>query len=309
MNRHGTTVAIVFAIALLLGCGGLGKRKANVSTQSLTEARKGFVTKTVVRNADRDPIAAPPPRLFTTIQYPSAVGSLAAYLTPDPRDGKKHPAIIWITGGDCNSIGEVWDDAPAQNDQTAGQYRKAGIVMMFPSLRGGNTNPGKKEGFFGEVDDIIAAADFLAKQPYVDSNRIYLGGHSTGGTLAMLVSASTDRFRTVFAFGPVDDVGGYPDEFLPFDTSNDKEIDLRSPIRWLNGIKSPTFAIEGVGGNASSLNDMKKANTNPAVKFLLVRGADHFSILAPANRSIAAKIIADTGPSCTIAITADELGR
>ena len=40
--------------------------------------------------------------------------------------------------------------------------------MMFPSLRGGNDNPGAKEGFLGEVDDVIAAADFLAKQPYVD---------------------------------------------------------------------------------------------------------------------------------------------
>ena len=33
--------------------------------------------------------------------------------------------------------------------------------MMFPSLRGGNNNPGSKEGFFGEVDDVLAAADLL----------------------------------------------------------------------------------------------------------------------------------------------------
>jgi alpha/beta superfamily hydrolase len=264
------------------------------SSQTIVDARKGFVTKTVVRDRARDPIESPPSNLFKTVQYTSAVGQLAAYLTPDPRDGQKHPAIIWITGGDCNSIGDVWGDAPAKNDQTAGQYRKAGIVMMFPSLRGGNTNPGTKEGFFGEVDDVIAAADLLAKQPYVDPNRIYLGGHSTGGTLAMLVAASSDRFRAVFAFGPVDDVGGYPEQYLPFDTGNPKEIELRSPIVWLGGIKSPTFVIEGERGNADSLDEMKRTNTNAATRFLTVRGADHFSVLAPVNRLIAKKIIADT---------------
>src|SRR2546430_17631493 len=105
---------------------------------------------------------------------------MAAYLSPDPRDGKKHPAIIWITGGDCNSIGDVWSPAPRANDQTASAFWKAGIIMMFPSLRGGNDNPGLKEGFFGEVEDILAAADFLAKQEDVDAKRNYLGGPRPG---------------------------------------------------------------------------------------------------------------------------------
>ena len=66
--------------------------------------------------------------------------------------------------------------------------------MMFPSLRGGNDNPGNKEGFLGEVDDVLAAADFLSKQEFVDPNRIYLGGHSTGGTLVLLVAACSNKF-------------------------------------------------------------------------------------------------------------------
>src|SRR5436305_720847 len=136
-----------------------------------------------------------------------AIGPTAAYLSPDPRDGKKHPAIIWITGGDCNSIGDVWTPEPRDNDQTAAAYRKAGILMMFPSLRGGNVNPGVREGFLGEVDDVLAAADFLAQQTYVEPGRIYLGGHSTGGTLVLLVAECSDRFRAVFSFGPVSDVG------------------------------------------------------------------------------------------------------
>ncbi len=89
--------------------------------------------------------------------------------------------------------------------------------MMFPSLRGGNNNPGQIEGFFGEIDDILAAAEFLAQQPYLDPDRIYLGGHSTGGTLVFLVAEASGRFRAVFAFGPVVDVREYGQEFIPFD--------------------------------------------------------------------------------------------
>ena len=36
---------------------------------------------------------------------------------------------------------------------------------------------------------------FLAAQPYVDPARIYLGGHSTGGTLALLVAECSETFR------------------------------------------------------------------------------------------------------------------
>ena len=75
--------------------------------------------------------------------------------------------------------------------------------MMYPSLRGGNNNPGHMESFFGEVDDVLAARALLAKLPYVDPERIYLGGHSTGGTLALLVAECSGAFRGVFAFGPV----------------------------------------------------------------------------------------------------------
>ena len=136
------------------------------------------------------------------MKYDSPAGSLAAYVSPDPNDGKRHPAIIWITGGDCNTIGEMWNPRPASNDQTARAYREAGLVMMFPSLRGGNDNPGFKENFYGEVDDVLAAAAYLAKQDYVDPKRIYLGGHSTGGTLVLLVAEVPNPFRAVFLIRP-----------------------------------------------------------------------------------------------------------
>src|SRR5690242_291499 len=186
---------------------------------TLVEARKGFATKLARRPTDKEPAPEPPRGLFRKVRYDAPPGKLAAYLTPDPGDGRKHPAIIWITGGDCNSIDEgCWKEGLPSNDQSASAFRKAGIVMMFPSLRGGNDNPGVKEGFLGEVDDVLAAANYLAGQDFVDPKRIYLGGHSTGGTMALLTAESSDRFRAVFSFGPVDDVSGYPSEYTPFNT-------------------------------------------------------------------------------------------
>jgi dipeptidyl aminopeptidase/acylaminoacyl peptidase len=306
----------LLAMVAAAGCGGRATQSSPdggdqpTNAGSLTEARKGFKSKLLRRGADKEPVAEPPAKLFHIVRYDAPVGKLAAYVTPDPKDGKKHPAIIWITGGDCNSIGAVWEDAPADNDQTASAYRKAGIVMMFPSLRGGNDNPGDKEGFLGEVDDILAAADFLAKQNYVDPGRIYLGGHSTGGTLVLLVSECSDRFRAVFSFGPADDVRGYPPDFIPFDTSNRRELELRSPGRWLASIKSPTFVFEGtVEGNIDSLQAMARSSKNDRAHFLAARGANHFSILAPTNRLIAAKILRDEGPECNLTLTADEVSK
>jgi len=277
---------------------------------SLVEARKGFQSRLVRRKEEKEPVDEPPPKIFSKVQYESAVGKLPAYLTPDPKDGKKHPAIIWITGGDCNSIGDVWSEQKPDNDQTAGAYRKAGLVMMFPALRGGNDNPGQKEGFLGEVDDVVAAADFLAKQAYVDPSRIYLGGHSTGGTLVLLVAECSDRFRAVFSFGPVDDVAGYGPEYLPFDFRVRREVELRSPVHWLSAIKSPVFVFEGTRqGNLTSLQAMSRVSKNPNVHFYPVRGATHFSLLAPTNKLIASKILRDEGATSNLSFTEDEVNQ
>ena len=278
---------------------------------SLAEARKGFRTRLIRQVSEHDPAPQPPAELFRLVRYESPAGPLAAYVSPPPADGAKHPAILWIVGGFDNGIGSSsWEPAPAENDQSASAFREAGLVMMFPSLRGGNDNPGVKEGFFGEVDDVLAAAEFLAKQEGVDPARIYLGGHSTGGTLALLAAESTDRFRATFSFGPADDVAGYGPEDLPFDLSDRREVELRAPVRWLAGLRTPTFVFEGADGNVPSLRAIAAAaGGNPLVHGFTVPGKTHFSVIRPLTRLIAEKIGHDDGPTCTIQFTQDELDR
>ncbi|UXI67599.1 alpha/beta hydrolase family protein [Tahibacter amnicola] len=308
--------AITLALLLLAGCHSPSPSPPTPSDApassaqapaTLAQARRGFATALTQRTSAQRPAPTPPAGIFTTIRYPSPAGNLVGYLTPDPGDGQRHPAIIWITGGDNNTIGDVWSEAAPDNDQTAAAYRKAGIVMLFPSQRGGNDHAGPKEGFLGEVDDVIAAAEFLAAQPWVDPARIYLGGHSTGGTLALLTAETTDRFRAVFAFGPVADIVEYGARHVPADLGQARERALRSPLYWLDSIRSPTFVIEGEEGNRDALDQMTARNRNLNNRFLLVKGTDHFATLAPINALIAQKILADTGARSTLTLSQAEV--
>lgn len=79
----------------------------------------------------------------------------------------------------------------------------------------------------------------------MDSNRIYLGGYGTGGTLALLTAETSRRFAHVFAFGPAAEIDSYSDAVLPLDVerSDPQELKLRSPIHWLHGIETPTYLI------------------------------------------------------------------
>jgi hypothetical protein len=280
-----------------------GKAKAEFAVgagqaSALTVARRGFTTHLLRRESIGEAPDPPPAGVLELVSYLGPLGPMAAYVSPSPNDGRRHPAIIWLIGGSSNSVSSTaWDPQPPDNDQSASGFRASGIVMMYPSLRGGNKNPGHRERFFGEVDDVIAAARFLAKLAYVDPRRIYLGGHSTGGTLALLVAESSDQFRAVYALGAVGDMLGYGKDAVPFDLSNPKEVQLRSPKLWLDSIRVPTFVFEGTEApaNIQPLREMEGLNRNPLVRFREVTGGTHFTIITPLVREIALKIQQDDG--------------
>ena len=293
--------------------------------QTLVEARKNVTTVLTIKDTQRFALPKPPASLFVKVQYPSPVGTLSAFMTPlpkvvNPAKNKaktamvattKRPAIIWLTGGDSNTLSDFWLEGTPGNDQSGAAYRKADIVMLFPTLRGGNIgNPGTKEALFGEVDDVLAAADFLAAQPGIDPARIYLGGHSTGGTLALLSAQSSDRFCGVFAFGPVAHIETYQGQLLPVNFKNypDAEARMRSPIYWMNSIRSNVYVLEGTKApsNTEAFAELKNALKLPIASFVPVRNANHFSILGPANAVIAQKILKDTA-RCDIALNAGDI--
>lgn len=113
-----------------------------VKAPSLSEARQGFQTALRPRGGIQEPVPTPPPGVFNKVEYDAPAGRLAAFLSPDPRDGKKHPAIVWITGGDCNTIGDVWTEMPRSNDQTASAFRKAACALIAEKIMHDDGNAG-----------------------------------------------------------------------------------------------------------------------------------------------------------------------
>ncbi|MGO7420819.1 alpha/beta hydrolase family protein, partial [Rhizobium ruizarguesonis] len=122
------------------------------------------------------------------IFYRSGYGELelAAWVSKYKRDRAAKPAVLFLHGGNAMGIGH-W--------QLMKPYMDAGYVVMMPSLRGENGQMGNFSGFYDEVDDVLAATERLAHLPGVDPERLFIAGHSIGGTLTMLTAMTTHKFR------------------------------------------------------------------------------------------------------------------
>ncbi len=327
-RRTSTLVVAMYVVLCLLGAAGCVRapeagqaspepapRRADPPRSAprefpLADLRAGFRTR-YVGEPDDYPPDPPPPGVFDLIHYAAPLGRNAAYVTPPAPAGTsaRKPAIIWVSGGFNWGIDRgAWTPEPRANDQSATTFLHAGIVLMRPSLRGRNGNPGQPECFVGEVDDIIAAGEYLRTRADVDPNRIYLGGHSTGGTLALLTAASTDRFRAIFAFGAAHDARGYEvPECIPSEDESDEAL-VRAPIMWLTSIRTPTFVIEGVQRGWTDVYPMMEAEAGSApIRFLAIPESDHFSVIAPASEVVRDAILADTGPSPVLDITVERI--
>ena len=302
---------VILFIGLLASCsddGGIGGSRNTSTKQTLKDARSSHKTQLIKKDQVGYPVSTPPLMHFRQVSYPAPLGDFPAYISTHGDSDVARPAIIWLVGGFGNSISDTaWASASKENDQSASTFWTNGIVTMYPSLRGGNENEGYLESFYGEVDDVIAAAEFLKTQPGVDPDRIYLGGHSTGGTLALLVAESYDGFRAVFSLGPVDDPAGYSQDYLAYDVDDPIETKTRAPIHWLHCISSPTFIMEGSDGNVDSLMEMKRVNENPLIHFHPLDGYDHFNIIQPISKLLVQKIKADMGDEVAISLTTQEI--
>jgi len=287
--------------------------------RSLSQARAKFHTKVPRgrpegRVFDGKPASLPPAELFARVQVRGPAGRLWTYVTPDPKDHQKHPAVIWAHGGFGAIDKEFWSPAPRSNDQSARAFREAGLVLAVGSWRAENDNPGDYELYYGEVDDFLAIAEHVRKLPYVDPERIYLAGHSSGGTLVLLAAERSNRFRAAFSIGG-DPLFDDPETYqryggVPFDPSNATEALLRSAAPFVRSVAQPTFHFEGGGYPSVGIAQWMAREASkvgaPFHSFAALQ-ADHFTILAPLTELIAQKILADAGPTSAIRFTDEEI--
>ncbi len=261
--------------------------------KNLTEARKGFTTrlksKILAPQLGDEKLVAPAGAEL--VEYPSGDMKLKAWVSPDPGDGKKHPAVVFLHGG--FALGDSdWE--------VLAPYREAGYITITPSLRGENGNPGNFEFFYGEVSDALAAGEFVAKLPYVDSDRIHVTGHSIGGLLCVMTAESDSVFRSAAAFSPTSlDTADWIEEvksgrfvgqgqlqdskLLVFNPKDKQEVILRNPHEFAKQIQIPLLIylerrriLSGVG----SFSHLAKETGKPVLMKQLF-GGDHMTMLPP----------------------------
>ncbi len=215
-----------------------------VQTQSgdYATARAKFTTHLVKRG----PAPQKPPTLelnasADSVAFPSGAGTLRAWISKPVAAAGARPAVLFLHGGFAFGP-EDWE--------MTWPYRAAGFIVMTPMLRGENGLPGDFTLFYDEVTDVLAAAEFLATQPGVDPQRIFLAGHSVGGTMALLAGMTTSRFRAIASFSASPDQViyarlGIPQSIIPFDTTDAREFQMRSPLAYPTSLKSPTRLYYG----------------------------------------------------------------
>jgi dienelactone hydrolase len=127
----------------------------------------------------------------------------------------------------------------------------------------------------------------LARVPAIDRERIYTAGHSSAGTVSLLVAAQEPRIRGCIAYAPVCDVAGWLGEefidFMAFYIPDFREFTVQSsPRTHLTKLTCPLFLFHAeddtvvpIRGSEAFAEELSK--TNSRVTFARVVTGGHFS--------------------------------
>ncbi|MCA9042388.1 MAG: prolyl oligopeptidase family serine peptidase [Planctomycetaceae bacterium] len=225
----------------------------------------------------------PSPQEYETFNTPAGVEEvvyesegleLKAWVDRRGASEEKSPAIVYFHGGFAIALSSI--------EEACAQFREAGFVVMCPTLRGENGNPGNFELFLGEVDDAANACRWLAQQDYVDQDRIYTFGHSVGGGISTLLSLQEDlpvaytgssgglySVHTFFSWR----------EIVPFDWTSQSEKKIRILSGNIADMLTPHIAYIGTEDLPFHSTIYAVQNEKKKDSFLTVRKVhgDHFT--------------------------------
>jgi dipeptidyl aminopeptidase/acylaminoacyl peptidase len=168
---------------------------------------------------------------------------------------KKYPVFLLIHGGPHNAITNAMQFR--WNAQVFGSW---GYVTAWPNFHGssgfGNKFTDSINPYWDELPykDVIAAADWLARQPYVDGSRMAAGGGSYGGYLTTVILGRPHPFKALVAHAAVynlytqvaADFGFEVPRFGPFWTAEqDKVFRQASPHFGAANFSTPTLVVHG----------------------------------------------------------------
>lgn len=148
---------------------------------------------------------------------PGTSMKMRVYLPPGNHQPGSIPCVLVAPAGTNLLVGNDMD-ADDYHDETL-PYAQAGMAVVFYSIDGGigdmetASNAEFVAGYkkfraagAGVVNGRNALEYVLAKVPQVDPKRIYCAGHSSAGTLSLLLAQHEPRIRACVAYAPVSDV-------------------------------------------------------------------------------------------------------
>lgn len=169
----------------------------------------------------------------------------------------KAPSLMWIHGGPIGQWSDIWH---WRWNSIIGAMR--GYVMVLPNPRG-STGLGQAwvEGIWGNTwggqcfEDLMAVTDEVAARADVDETKMAAMGGSFGGYMTCWIGTQTDRFcclinhagiASLRSFHGVTDNPSYWAWMYgvsPYERP--EELDTYSPLKHIQGWKSPTLIIHG----------------------------------------------------------------
>jgi dipeptidyl aminopeptidase/acylaminoacyl peptidase len=157
-------------------------------------------------------------------------------------------------------------------------------------LRAENGQPGSFSFCYDEVDDVLAAANWLGSRAFVDGERLFVAGPSAGGTLALLASMASKQFRAAASFSASPDQAvlcahaKQASRDVPFDVTDRRELEMRSPLAFAKSFQCPARLYVGKDEPEFQLTTRATADAAHAagkdVAAIVVEG-DHASSVRP----------------------------
>lgn len=177
-------------------------------------------------------------------------------LPPDFDPSKKYPVLIYVYGGPGHqTVNNSWANSDYWWLQLLAQH---GIISVSINNRGSGAQGEafKKMTYLQlgkyETEDMITLAKYMAKQPYVDAERIGIYGWSYGGFMAANgITKGADVISTAVSVAPVtnwryyDNV--YTERFMRTPQENPDGYDLNSPVHNTAMIKGNYLLCHGSG--------------------------------------------------------------
>jgi dipeptidyl-peptidase-4 len=209
-------------------------------------------------------VAAPRTELFAKwdLQYP-------AFFTIPARDGfampaqilkpkdfdpaKKYPVIFFVYGGpSAPQVSNGWQrDVYWENILAASGFLVARFDPRSATAISKRLENSVARHLMGDVElnDLVDAAQWMKKQPYVDSSRIGIWGWSGGGSYTMLGMTRSREFKAGIAVAGVTDFRFYDTKWgeavMKTERENKEGLDASSLLRCAKDLSGKLLIVHG----------------------------------------------------------------